>query len=62
MINATSAPAIPTTMPMLISRVPATEVPEVLALGAALAVLAALLAPEVELSEGVPVVPLKGTL
>jgi hypothetical protein len=49
-------------MLMLIRRIPVADVPEALALGAALAVLAALLAPADELSEGVPVVPPKGTL
>jgi hypothetical protein len=47
---------------MLIWRIPAAEVPDALALGAALAVLVALLAPAEELSEGVPVVPPKETL
>jgi hypothetical protein len=62
MINATSAPANPTTMPTLIWMIPAADVPEALALGAALAVLAALIAPADELPEGVPLVPPKGTL
>jgi hypothetical protein len=46
---------------MLIRRIPVADVPEALALGAALAALAALLTAD-ELSEGVPVVPPKGTL